>query len=151
KILALQEGGLLIATNKSLLYYADNTIRRLNLRSLPLSLTQLDNGDIYVGTEAFMGLKGKLADLLAVPLRETLVVGLEFKAVIEDFQQNVLVAWMSGLNKIDAAGKESSFDENNLLYRSGVNDLQASQDSTLWIATNGSGLVIKKAGQPPFV
>ncbi|MEL7340584.1 MAG: triple tyrosine motif-containing protein, partial [Bacteroidota bacterium] len=64
---------------------------------------------------------------------------------------NVLLAWMSGIKKIDPKGKDQEFDGKNLLYRSGVNDLQSSADSSLWIATNGSGLVIQSEDKPPYV
>ncbi|MFK7926364.1 MAG: two-component regulator propeller domain-containing protein, partial [Bacteroidia bacterium] len=141
-ILGLNEGGLMIATETSLWYFDKDRMTVIPLENAPISISQLDNGDIYVGTDAVVGQKGQLSDYLKPKPSLSPVFAVGLSAVVEDYQQSVLLAWMSGVSIIKD-GRDSPLKPNEEIFRSGVNDLATCSDSTLWFATNGSGLLIQ--------
>ncbi|MEM6347571.1 MAG: ATP-binding protein [Bacteroidota bacterium] len=149
-ILCLREGGLLIATEQKLWYFKQDQLALIPLENAPISLHQLSNGDIYVGTEAVVGHKASLENFLRTPPKWKPVYAPGLKAVAEDYRDNVLLAWMSGMNIVEG-DKDRPLHPTSEIFRSGVNDLAACDDSTLWFATNGSGLMIQHPKRESFI
>ncbi|MEL7530988.1 MAG: ATP-binding protein [Bacteroidota bacterium] len=149
-ILGLKEGGLMIASEQKLWYFNQNRLAAIPLENAPISLHQVDKGDIFVGTDAVVGHKATLGNFLKAQPQWEPVFAPGLKAVAEDYEGNVLLAWMSGINIVED-GKDRRLNPTEEIFRSGVNDLATGDDSTLWFATNGSGLLVQHPQRSPMI
>lgn len=150
-LLVLADGTVLVATNQGLILGDENGFSLVPGVLAPRSLSESDDGEIFIGTLFNSGYRTSLDSLkvstkLGHPLSPSGVLsGLQISRVVKDQSQNLWLAWLGGLVEIDPEGTRLEWREKEPIFRARISDMALGADSTLWLATKGSGLVAHKA------
>lgn len=152
----LDDGSLLIGTNKGLLAYRGGKTRRLFGMGRIATIKQLDNGDILLGSayEAYRCTQADLA-MLEDPSNEGFpssefeevaridpsITYPEVQHMMADLDGSTWISQVNGLYHLIGQERVNLADRNTI-FRTNIRDMEQTQDGNVWVATNGSGLIV---------
>lgn len=161
-VIKLASGRILVATGQRLAWVENGKMVEINgfddnnNLEEPVSIFQGKSGDIIVGTNSLGNLWCSEDDLLTLTnTTETgpvidkihekypLILNGPSYATALDEGNRLWLAWAKGVSRIKGDQDLKMFEKDNV-FKARVNDIQPSDDSLVWIATNGSGLIVAR-------
>ena len=152
--MVLKEGGILLITNGKLALWEDQMLKWIYGVDQVSSLSQQPDGTIVIGAKSLLDLRCSKHDLYTLMDKETVESGLErleeqgkaiYAPQTELAEVDALgvgwVSWPKGIYRL-VNGQKVDFDEIETVFRSRVRDIKSDANGLVWVATNGSGLIV---------
>ena len=154
-LLALQDNKMLIASKEELGIWENDSYTRLYGIQTPTSINRSASGQIIIGTLGLYSYLLSEKDLMSLKSLKDAeramtnwesegkqVFGVPSDIIYKDQYGDLWTAYSRGLSRDTLSGKRDFGDEE--IFKARIEDMADSRDGLLWIATNGSGLIVVK-------
>ena len=150
----LEEGGILMVSNGKLGLWEDQKLKWIYGIDQVSSITQKPDGTIVVGSRGFLDLYCKKKDLYSLmdankaesrlgdlEIQKKAVIAAETEMAELDALGVGWVTWPKGIYRL-IKGEKVEFEDTETVFRARVRDIKSDANGLVWIATNGSGLIV---------
>ena len=154
EFVALNEGGILLISSGRLGLWEGQKLSWINGVEYASSISQKPNGTLVISTRALLDFHCKKADLYSLMDERKLEMTLEkfenqgkaiFAPETELSEIDALgvgwVTWPKGIYRL-VNGEKVDFEDKETVFRTQVRDIKSDANGLVWIATNGSGLIV---------